>query len=112
MRPDLPPLRESFPSDGELGFPISGWIILDFSEAVHERAIDRIELSCGGAPQAMRVHRVTPTRLALDPVGEFDLASRCEVGWTQSGVSERIRFTTGVPISPAQIPTTGKTCGR
>jgi hypothetical protein len=52
----------------------------------------------------MRVHRVTPTRLALDPVGEFDLASRCEVGWTQSGVSERIRFTTGARALPAQIP--------
>jgi hypothetical protein len=104
VRSDLPPLRESIPRDGELGFPLSGWIILDFAEAVRERAIDRIELSCGGAPQAMRVHRVTPTRLALDPVGEFDTASRCETSWTQSGVRERIRFTTGAPILPAQIP--------
>jgi hypothetical protein len=104
VRPGLPPLRESFPSDGDTGFPISGWVILEFSKAVHERAIDRIELSCGGAPQAMRVHRVTPMRLALDPVGEFNFASRCEVSWRQWGVSERVRFTTGVPISPAQIP--------
>jgi hypothetical protein len=104
VRPDLPPLRDSSPRDGELGFPLSGWILLDFAAAVHERAIDRIELSCGGTPRAMRVHRVTPTRLALDPVGEFDLASRCEVGWTQSGVSERIRFTTGARALPAQIP--------
>jgi len=101
--PDLPPLRESFPSDGALGFPISGWVVLDFSKAVHERAIDRIGLQCGGAQQAMRVHRVTPTRLALDPVGEFDSPSRCEVSWTQSGVSVRIRFLTGEPISPARI---------
>ncbi len=36
LRRDLPPLRESFPSDGETGFPISGWIILDFSETVYE----------------------------------------------------------------------------
>ena len=104
VHPDLPPLRESFPSDGELGFPISGWVILDFSKAVDERAIDRIELSCGGTPQAMRVHRVTPTRLAIDPVGEFALGSRCEVGWTQSGVSSRIRFTMGELVSPAWIP--------
>ena len=104
VHPELPPLRESLPSDGELGFPISGWIILDFSEAVNERAIDRIELSCGGAPQAMRVHRVTPTRLAVDPVGEFALDSRCEVGWTQSGVDSRIRFSTGESITPARIP--------
>jgi hypothetical protein len=100
---DLPPLRESFPSDGDMGFPLSGWIILDFSKAVRDRAIDHINLSCGGAPQAMRVHRVTPTRLALDPVGEFDPASRCEVSWTQNGVTERIGFTTGAPIPPAQI---------
>jgi hypothetical protein len=52
----------------------------------------------------MRVHRVTPTRLALDPVGEFDFATRCEVSWKQWGAGERIRFTTGVPTSPAQIP--------
>jgi hypothetical protein len=104
VHPELPPLLESFPRDGELEFPLSGWIILDFAKAVHERATDRIELSCGGAPQAMRVHRVTPTRLALDPVGEFDLASRCEVGLTQYGVSERIRFATVASISPAQIP--------
>ena len=104
LRRDLPPLRESFPSDGELGFPISGWIILDFSEAIYESSLDRIKLSCGETPQAMRVHRVTPTRLALDPVGDFDFASRCEVGWTQSGVRERIRFTTGRSTSRARIP--------
>ena len=84
-------------------FPISGWIILDFSKAVHERAIERIELSCGGAPQAMRVHRVTPTRLAIDPVGDFDFASQCEVNWTQYGVTERIRFRTRRLDPPAQI---------
>ena len=104
VRPDLPPLRESFPSDGESGFPISGWIVLEFSKAVHDRAIDRIELSCGGVPEAMRVHRVTSMRLAIDPVGELDPASRCEVSWRQSGVPERVRFTTGVPIAPAHIP--------
>jgi hypothetical protein len=104
VRPGLPPLLDSFPRDGELEFPLSGWIILDFAEAVHERATSRIELSCGGAPRAMRVHRVTPTRLALDPVGEFALASRCEVGWTQHGVSERIRFATDASTSRAHIP--------
>jgi len=103
VHPDLPALRESSPSDGELEFPIGGWVILDFSEAVHERAMDRIELSCGGALRSMRIHRVTPTRLALDPVGEFDLASRCEVGWKQFGASERIRFTTTAQSSPAEI---------
>ena len=102
--PRPPPLRESFPSDGETGFPISGWIILDFSETVYESSIGRIEMSCGGTPQAMRVHRVTPMRLALDPVGDFDFASRCEVGWTQSGARERIRFTTGPSMGRARIP--------
>ena len=104
LRPDLPPLRESIPRDGERGFPISGWILLDFAEAVRDGAFDRIELSCGDAPHAMRVHRVTPTRLALDPVGELSLASACEVRWARSGVVERIRFTTGVPIPTAEIP--------
>ena len=104
LRPELPPLRASLPSDGERGFPISGWPILDFSEAVRERAIERIGLSCEGAPQPMRVHRVSPTRLALDPIGEFNFGSRCEVSWTRSGVRERIRFATGVPNSSAEIP--------
>jgi hypothetical protein len=104
LRPNLPPLRESIPSDGELAFPISGWIVLDFSESVDERAIEGIGLSCGGAPLAMRVHRVTSTRLALDPVGEFEFASQCEVSWKQSSGNERIRFSTAAPTSPAEIP--------
>jgi hypothetical protein len=104
VRPNLPSLLESYPGDGEMGFPISGWVVLDFAEAVHERALDRIELSCDGAPQAMRIHRVTPSRLALDPVGEFEQASACEVGWTQSDAVEQIRFTTGVSIPATEIP--------
>jgi len=104
VHPNLPSLLESFPSDGEMGFPISGWVVLDFAEAVHDRAFDRIELSCDGAPKALRIHRVTPSRLALDPVGEFEQASACEVGWTQSDAVEQIRFTTGVSIPTTEIP--------
>ncbi len=104
VQPDLPHLLASMPSDGETGFPISGWIVLDFAEAVHDRAIDRIELSCEGAPQVMRVHRVTPSRIALDPVGEFEQGTACEVGWTQSSGIERIRFATGVSFPTAEIP--------
>jgi hypothetical protein len=104
VHPNLPRLLESSPSDGEMGFPISGWVVLDFAEAVDDRAFDRIELSCDGAPKSMRIHRVTPSRLALDPVGEFEQASACEVGWTQSDAVERIRFTMGVSIPTAEIP--------
>ena len=75
VRGDLPPLRESFPSDGAAEFPISGWITLDFSKRVYDRSMRGIGLSCGGVKQAMRVHRVTSTRLALDPVGDFDFKS-------------------------------------
>ena len=28
--PNLPPLLDSSPSDGEKGFPISGWVVLDW----------------------------------------------------------------------------------
>jgi hypothetical protein len=104
VQPDLPTLLESSPRDGEMGFPISGWVLLDFSEAVHDRAIDRIELSCDGTPRAMRVHRVARNRLALDPVGEFEMATACEVSWTRPGGVERIQFTTGAPYPAAQIP--------
>jgi hypothetical protein len=102
--PNLPPLLDSSPSDGEMGFPISGWVVLDFAEAVHDRAIERIELSCDGAPRAMRVHRATPSRIAIDPVGEFEQGAPCELGWVQSGAVERIRFTTGVSLPAIEIP--------
>ena len=51
----------------------------------------------------MRVHRVTSTRLALDPVGEFDFESRCEVSWVQPGVGGLIRFTTASQAPPARV---------
>jgi len=103
VRGDLPPLRESFPSDGAAEFPISGWITLDFSKRVYDRSIHRIGMSCGGVKQAMRVHRVTSTRLALDPVGDFDFESRCEVSWEQPGAGGLIRFTTASQSLPARV---------
>ena len=62
----------------------------------------------------MRVHRVTPTRLALDPIGEFDSpVSDVKSSWTQYGVTERIRFYDGgADLARPDSSTTGKTCER
>jgi hypothetical protein len=104
LAPNLPPLQHSVPAEGDMGFPISGWIVLDFAEPVDDRAIERIELSCENTEQPIRVHRVTTARLAVDPIGELSAASTCMLSLGSSAEAERIRFTTGVSIPTAQIP--------
>jgi hypothetical protein len=104
FRPVLPPLSESFPKAGDPAFPRSEWIRLRFEAAVPERAGDAIELRCGGVPRPIRVHRVTPELLALDPEGELAPGESCEVIWRQQAGAGRLEFSTAPAAVPAQIP--------
>ncbi|HXV35517.1 MAG TPA: hypothetical protein VEC18_00090, partial [Myxococcota bacterium] len=85
-------------------FPVSGWIELEFASPVREHASERIALFCDGAQRALRVHRIEPVRLALDPVGELDAASHCELRWPGADGEQRLRFATAPRQLRAEIP--------
>jgi len=102
--PVLPALVASVPQDGDLAFPYSEWIRLDFAEALSEGASNGIELRCDEIPQAIRIHRVAANGIAIDPRGELAPAARCELSWREARGVERLAFTTQERGPAAQIP--------
>jgi hypothetical protein len=100
----LPTLLASWPSAGEPLFPRTEWIRLTLSAEATDAAIASVALQCEGRAQPIRIHRVDPNLLAIDPEGELSPDASCELVWRDGLGTGHIPFTTAPTGRPASIP--------
>ena len=85
---------ESVPGDGAGAVPIGAWPELRVVPASESAAVVEIVLECEGETLPVRVHRLTPGRIVVQPEERLPAQRECRLAWSRAGVREAIAFTT------------------
>ncbi len=85
---------ESVPGDGAGAVSIGAWPELRVVPASAMAAIVEIALDCAGEALPVRIHRLTPGRIVVQPEERLPAQRDCRLAWSRAGVRETIAFTT------------------
>ena len=85
---------ETRPAPGAAAVPVGSWPELRVFPASASDSVGAIELGCGDAAVAARIHRLAGGRIVLQPERRLPAARSCRLGWTRAGRPESIAFET------------------
>ncbi len=85
---------ESRPVDGATAVPVGLWPELRAMPADGADSIDGVELVCGDAEVASRVHRLAGGRIVVQPERRLPADQLCRLAWSQAGSPRSSAFET------------------
>ncbi len=100
----LPTMATSMPSTGAPPLPLGEWIDVEFTRELSWPQADTLSLECGAQHLPRRIHRLTATRLIVDPIGLLPPGASCRVSWQGVEGPVGIHFETAPERARVYIP--------